>query len=288
MKILKTIVTILIITVLCNTSIAQSNNFKENSVLWKIEHPNLEKASYVYGTLHMMCESDFNIPEKVTLVMNEVEDLALEVNISDPAEMKSIQSMMASAKPVSQEVSKEQFQKLNALIQEKLGVPLKQIDSYGLSTINMIMASKMLPCDTLKYMETELIQIATAKGLTINSLETGETQMKYINKGYPSSFAYQQILLFDKYKSDFRKTIHFYKDEDLTQAVALLTKEEYMDANAIEYILTRRNEDWVAKMPEMMKTKQTLFAVGAAHLVGDQGILNLLIKKGYTVTAVLK
>lgn len=288
MNTLKTIVTILLIAVLCNAAIAQSNNLKENSVLWKVEHPDLDKASYIYGTMHMMCESDFNIPKKVMRVMNEVDELALEVNMSDPEEMQNIQAIMASARPVSQEVSEEQFEKLDSLIQEKLGMPLKQIDSYGLSTVNMVMASKMLPCDTLKYMEMELIQIANSKGITINGLETGEIQMNYINKGYPSSFAYKQILLFDTYKSDFRKTIQFYKDEDITEAVALLTKEEYMDANAIEYILTRRNEDWAAKMPAMMKNKQTLFAVGAAHLLNDYGIINLLEKQGYTVTAVLK
>jgi uncharacterized protein YbaP (TraB family) len=37
-------------------------------------------------------------------------------------------------------------------------------------------------------------------------------------------------------------------------------------------------------MPDIMKDKSILFAVGAGHLPGDQGVINLLRKKGYKVT----
>lgn len=49
-----------------NSSQAQEKIDLENSVLWKVEHEELEKPSYILGTLHLMCEEDFKIPEKVT------------------------------------------------------------------------------------------------------------------------------------------------------------------------------------------------------------------------------
>ena len=47
-----------------------------------------------------------------------------------------------------------------------------------------------------------------------------------------------------------------------------------------------RNADWLAKMPEIMASKPTFFAVGAAHLVGEKGVLQLLRNAGYTVEGV--
>ena len=53
-------------------------------------------------------------------------------------------------------------------------------------------------------------------------------------------------------------------------------------------LITDRNADWLTKMPSIMADKPTFFAVGAAHLAGDDGVLSLLRKAGYTVSAVTK
>jgi len=51
-------------------------------------------------------------------------------------------------------------------------------------------------------------------------------------------------------------------------------------------MLDNRNADWLTKMPGIMNEKPTLFAVGAGHLLGENGVLNLLRKAGYTVEPV--
>lgn len=58
------------------------------------------------------------------------------------------------------------------------------------------------------------------------------------------------------------------------------TKEEYA------IMFDNRNADWVAKMPAIMSDKPTFFAVGAGHLPGEKGVLNLLKLAGYEVEAV--
>ena len=49
-----------------------------------------------------------------------------------------------------------------------------------------------------------------------------------------------------------------------------------------------RNTNWVKVMPEIMKEAPTFFAVGAAHLCGDKGVLRLLEKEGYKIEGVKK
>ena len=51
-------------------------------------------------------------------------------------------------------------------------------------------------------------------------------------------------------------------------------------------LIDNRNADWAAKMPAIMAAKPTFFAVGAGHLAGPKGVLQLLKDAGYTVEAV--
>ena len=51
-------------------------------------------------------------------------------------------------------------------------------------------------------------------------------------------------------------------------------------------MLVNRNKNWIPKLENWMKTKSLFIAVCAGHLAGDEGIINLLRKQGYTVEPV--
>ena len=59
-----------------------------------------------------------------------------------------------------------------------------------------------------------------------------------------------------------------------------MTPEEFRE------MITDRNRRWVEVMPEIMEAKPTLFVVGAGHLPGDEGVIELLKAAGYKVKAV--
>jgi uncharacterized protein YbaP (TraB family) len=111
--------------------------------------------------------------------------------------------------------------------------------------------------------------------------------MGFINKASSTSFTYDQILLFDAYQQDFIRAIEHYNQNNLQQAVDLLTQDKYMDAASKEYILNKRNQNWVAKIPGMMAESSNLFAVGMAHLANENGLIQLLREAGCTVSPVL-
>lgn len=287
MKHLQLFAAVLVFTLIFSFSQAQEKIKLENSVLWKVEHPELEKPSYIFGTLHFMCEDDFKIPEKVTEALKNVDALVLEVNLSDPKEMQSMQESMSNPKKISEELSKEQFNELDILVTEITEMPLSTYDAYGLSMLNTILITKMLPCSQFKSPENELTLLATKNQKPIFSLEKASQQIEIIRNAYPTEFALKQIMLFESYKKDFNKAITAYNKEDISTAVGLITKEEYMDENATALLQINRNKNWVEKMPEMMKERSNLFAVGAAHLTDDYGIIHLLKNRGYTVTPVI-
>ena len=49
-------------------------------------------------------------------------------------------------------------------------------------------------------------------------------------------------------------------------------------------LLIARNKNLLPKMKQEMALQPTLFAVGAAHLMGSQGLIAMLRQEGYTVT----
>lgn len=290
MKHLKSIVTVLLITLSLNFLQAQENVKLENSILWKIEHPELKEPSYILGTFHFMCEKDFSIPEKVLTTLDNIDALVLEVNLSDPEEMKTIQESMANQKKVSEELSEKQFKELDELVQKVLKTPLMSYNDYGLSILHFSMIYKMVLCEPtqIKSFEVELIQLATKKQTAIYGLEKALVQLEFIKKASPTDYIFKQLMLFNSYKKDFNNSIQAYKKEDITTAVNLITKDAYMDENATKYMQIERNENWVEKMPQMMKERSNLFAIGAAHLTNNFGIIYLLRQKGYTITPVFK
>ena len=247
---------VLVFTFSFSFSHAQEKIKLENSVLWKVEHPDLEKPSYILGTLHLMCEEDFQIPEKVTNALQKVDALILEVNFSDPKEIQSFQESMSNPTKISEELSEEQYRELDQLVTKITTMPLSTYDGYGLSMLNSILLPSMLPCSEIKLMENELTLLATSNKKPILALEKVSQQMQMMKNAYPTEFALKQLMLFESYKKDFNNAILAYKNEDISTAVGFISKEDYMDENATTIMQINRNKDWVKNAGNDERKKQ--------------------------------
>ena len=53
------------------------------------------------------------------------------------------------------------------------------------------------------------------------------------------------------------------------------------------FLLDDRNKNWVGQLKNILKEKNIFIAVGAGHLVGKNGLIELLKKEGYTVKPLL-
>ena len=77
--------------------------------------------------------------------------------------------------------------------------------------------------------------------------------------------------------------VNVYRDQDLDRMDELMKKSDPGMESYMDLLLYDRNRRWVSLMPEQMKEGSILFAVGAGHLPGDQGVIKLLQKQGYSV-----
>ena len=81
--------------------------------------------------------------------------------------------------------------------------------------------------------------------------------------------------------------IAVYKSQDIEKLYNLSVDDESSVSAYMDLLLFKRNRNWVAQFPSIAKTGSTLFAVGAGHLGGEKGVLELLKKEGYTVRPLL-
>nr|WP_314839840.1 TraB/GumN family protein [uncultured Flavobacterium sp.] len=271
-------------------SIAQSNKKaaipeNENSLLWEISGNGNAKSSYLYGTVHMICNDDYFLTDKTKKALNNADNLFLEIDLNDPNEMAYLQKSAMGSEPLSKKLTAQQLADLDAILKEKTGMTVQQVDNFSLFTVMSLITMKSFGCTNLKFYEMELSSIAKAGNKKLGGLETGEAQMQFMGKAYNDD---QMIAMLKESKlEDTQKMVQSYKNENLVELYSQITNPKFLNENSKKWLLEERNTNWVEKMPSLMKDKSSFFAVGAGHLLGEKGVINLLKKAGYTVKPIL-
>lgn len=264
-------------------SFAQST---PKTILWEVSGNGLKESSYVLGTFHILCEEDLVIKDKIQRAIETTEQLTLEVNLTDPNELKDIQSLMITDKPLSAQLSLNEIDELKSVLKKEYGRELSEVDNMSMFGLMSLMIGKTITCSA-KGFDMEVLQLAIQKGNKIAGLEHLNDQIKLLDKMYTAKEIVEQLKQVGNYIDNFKEMKQAFINEDIDALYIYGTDPEFMSVEAKKALLDDRNNNWLQQMPAMMKDKATLFAVGSAHLGGENGVLNLLKKKGYKVTPVL-
>ncbi|PJJ09967.1 hypothetical protein CLU83_3351 [Flavobacterium sp. 1] len=277
---------IVAVTVLAlNFSVNAQTQKSENSVLWEVSGNGLVKPSYLFGTIHMICGKDFVMKPKATDAFSKTSKLALEVNMGDIEELKIVQQAAMGKEPLSKTLSPKQIAQLEDVLKSNGGLTLAQVDSYTLETVMSLLFMKSFGCADLKFYEVEFLAKAKESNKPIVGLEKAAEQLDFLNK----SFTDDELLAYlQKINANMSDTmIKDYANEDIDSLYAMTTDKELMSVRTKKILLDNRNINWLKIMPEMMRKESVFFAVGAAHLAGEVGVINLLKKAGYTVKPIM-
>lgn len=269
-----------------NTHAQNTNNTPDNALLWEISGNGLTKPSYLYGTVHMICKKDFLMSETLKKKFAESEKIFLEVDMDDPSmNMKMLQLSMLQGKKLSDFFKKEDYEKLNIFFRDSIGMPLTMFNTMKPFVLFSIISLKTLNCTDQESYEMSFIKMAKDQNKEILGLETIEEQMKIFDD-MPDSVQAQMLMRytdeFNQQKEEFSKLIALYKEQNLT-ALYNQTISSPDIAGSEDALLFNRNQKWIPVMESAAKESKTFFAVGAGHLAGDKGVINLLRQKGYTV-----
>ena len=289
---MKRISTLLALSLLCLTSNAQ--------LVWKISGNGIKKPSYILGTHHgcpfTYCDS---IPGLMK-AFDKVDNIIGEINMIEfaemsPERMQKMQAMMMMPADTSllSLFSTEEAAKVNEWLGKKMGASLEMLSVMKPMTIMVTVQNKemmevipeiatMTTID--KYMQT----LGQRKGKTIGELETADYQMEllYGNSLEEQADALLEMIDHGDSKGLLQQLTNAYKSQNLDTLWKVF--QEQMTGYEYDAIVKVRNLNWEKQMKELLPKQSTLFVVGAGHLPGESGMINLLREAGYKIKPVKK
>lgn len=271
------------------TSQLQAQNL-EKSLLWKISGNGLKENSYLFGTIHITC--DATLPQKVKTAMDKTQQLYLELDMDDENMQSQMMGKMMMKNGVTMEslASAEDFRTVDTFLTKNIGFSAKMLNTFKPFMVSAMLYPKMIDCP-MQSVEGELMKIAKQQNEAVYGLETVEDQLKVFDD-IPYQEQMNELIKtargdLKKDKAELDKMLAVYKSEDLGAMIKLTKESENaMTSKYDDILLVNRNKNWISRIATVAKEKPTFFGVGAAHLGGESGVIQLLRKAGYKVEAV--
>lgn len=262
---------------------------QEKSLLWKVSGNDLAEPSFVFGTMHILCEADFKFPEKLQSALDEVDVLVLELDPTDPdlaAEMQQL-ALNPDMQNIYKDIDEADYALLNGVLLSAYGAGLEQMGILKPMVIStMITMAVLFPCESKVSIDGVLAQKAKEAAMEIHSLETAAFQMALFDQ-VPMEVQIEDMLntLSDEGKEEFEVLKRAYLTEDVAAMDAAMADSDMMKAYG-PVLLSKRNQAWMEVLPDLFQKQSNLVAVGAGHLTGEDGLLELLKDAGYKVEPV--
>ena len=284
----------------------QNQSQYTGALLWKISGKDLKKPSYVLGTHHTIPTSYVDSIPGLRQTIAEVKQVVGEIDIYDPAKVAAVvmkYSMMPPGYSYKSLLSDNEYAVLDKELPKYFGVGMDNLGSLHPAAIALTLQQmqyiKLFPDMLNPDFEAFDVYIQkTARSLkkSVAGLETAEEQFEILFNSEPIEKQAKDILCvierIDESLDDLIEITESYYQKQLDKIYELYYKDLTSDDDcaASEALLkalnSGRNQKWLTVLPQMMKKKTSLIAVGAGHLGGESGLLYKLNEMGYTVEAV--
>ena len=260
--------------------------------LWEIR--SVDSIAYLGGTCHVLRPADYPLPEEFGRAYNAVRTVVFE---ADPGQMSSpdVQQMILSqaiyqdGKTLAGVLSAKTYDDLKNYCRRR-GLPLENLERFKPA----ILAVTLLTFELQKLgvdaggVDQYFHGKAVADGKTVDALETVRQQVDFIlNLGTGNEDAFMASCLEDMERLDavFDHLITAWRAGD-EAALEALTSAELREKFPTVYkmLFVDRNRAWLPAIEDYLRSPQAeLILVGAGHLVGEDGLLAMLRKRGYHV-----
>lgn len=261
-----------------------------NSLLWKIEGKN-SQTSYIYGTMHMINEEYYNFTPLMAEKIMESDAIIMEVGgMPDPIE--TFKMMSLDSGEVYDYFSTEQLEQLMTFFETNLQTD-KETFHKTYSTMRPFF---ILQAISQSYFEEgamsydlDIMAMAAQNKIPLIGLETIEEQLGFfdvISNDEMASIIMESIVDYKKGKKDTDKLMKLYAKQRVDKLIPLMKKQSPEFMKFEDIFLYNRNKAWIPKIISEIQEKKCFIAVGAAHLFGEGGVLDLLEKEGYKITPI--
>ena len=273
-------------------SLSLFNGAWADTSVWVITSGN--NTVYLGGTVHLLRPTDYPLPEEYEQAYQASSEIYFETDISAMTDF-SVQAQMLQqlsyddGSTLKTVLNTEAYTALSEYT-DKLGLPLMMLEKFKpgmvVSILQLLEFQKMgfTPQGVDNYFNTRAI--ADAK--TLGQLESIEQQIGFLaamGEGNESEFILLSLRDLEEIEAVMEEMIRAWREGDNDKLAEMFIADMKAEAPELyDSLLLQRNLNWIPQIESMLRDADTEFVlVGAAHLVGDQGLLDLLSRKGFQV-----
>ena len=260
--------------------------------VWEVKSDS--NTVYLGGTVHVLRTSDYPLPPEYEQAYQAASHIYFETDI-DAMNDASVQEQMMRELTYQDErslktvLNAEAYTALSDYMAE-LGMPLMMMEKNKPGMVTIILQGLELqrigftPHGVDAYFNTRAIGDAKSRG----QLETMAEQIGFLaamGEGNESEFILYSLEGLRETSALLEESIQAWREGDNDKLSDLLIDDMRNELPQIyDSLLRQRNLNWIPQIEQMLSDGDTEFVlVGAAHLVGSEGLLTLLRDRGYQV-----
>ncbi|MEI9921667.1 MAG: TraB/GumN family protein [Bacteroidota bacterium] len=264
---------------------AQKNKRTNYKLLWKISGNGLSKPSYLFGTMHVQDKRGFDFNDSVIAKVIQCEAFAMEVHPDSIT--RFITSLIFNedkAQTIKSLMTTKEYALYDSLLKKKTGLSLKNFSTV--KQAKYFVEQHGVKKDKSTFLDAWLYNIARENGKSITGLENIDVQMRLFQDEDSTELEDFKASLRSESAGDntVQTLFNLYYDGD----VEIIDKyvRSISQPGKFKKMVVDRNINMTDNIVREIHKRTVFMAVGAAHLGGEKGIVNLLKQKGYTVVPV--
>ena len=277
---------------LLSVALAGQLSAQEKSFLWKVDsHQN---SLFILGSIHLLNKAAYPLKENIENAFEQTNKLVLEIDLRS-ANPEKIQQLMLQKSAstdgtlLQQNVSDETYESVARRAKE-LGIDIRLLNSFKpwiVATTMAAMKLQKLGFDPKLGIDRYFAERAIQSNKPTVGLETAEFQLDLFDQ---FSAKDQELLLrqsmdeMDRLERNVAQIVRAWKSGDVGSL------EKHLLAGMRDYpeihrkVIDDRNRRWLPQIEGLLsKGENALIIVGAAHLVGNNGVIQLLKGRGHKV-----
>ena len=266
-----------------------------SSLLWEIFGKGLKHSSYLYGTIHSFDSRAFGFAKIAESRISLCDAFGMEINMENMQGANIFGMMkyltMRGDTTLKMLITDAQYKKLDKYFRDSMGIALGTFNKMKPLFISGLLESKEMSQDSANFLDEYLMKKAEDKDKEIIGIETIEEQVKALDL---IPLKEQAAMLMDMVDPDSSKKeqieidlVDIYALGNLDSIYSYYKKQDLSNTFNVA-LITDRNHRMADRIDSIMHQKRLFTAIGAMHLPGEEGVINLLRKKGYRVVAVTK
>jgi uncharacterized protein YbaP (TraB family) len=285
---------VIVSVTLSQNAFAQTQKI-ENSVFWEVSGKGLSKPSYLFGTFHLMGQKYVDSLTNVMARFQQSQTIVGELLIDSTMTFKIMMAAQLKGTTLDKLLSPELYSQTATWLKEVSGYDIKMFNGLNPMTIQVLIMTSMQQ----KFYHTNPAQdpamdlFFQQQGKKDRKKVVGLESLDVQIAALYGQFTYErQAEMLAEFVNDQDKAVRemitmnkYYRQGNLGELEKLMSTQTFKPGEA-EKLLDDRNKAWLAQLPGLFAEQSTFVAVGALHLSGKNGLVNLLREQGYVVKPV--